>query len=973
MKPSVEYSASSASARVGEDARTQHDRRHARRSYDSRNDYPPPPPPDNGRPSRPQRPTTWRRYSWPPSPTVEDEAVSLAKEAGTQLILKEIGKDEARSRGTIDQEPVVEEVPGIIDRAGRKAAAVALDSKKEAKSTRPPTPPISDEERSRRARRRPSKINTDVDNGAPDFAQRTSSPYAFTRPSKMQRDVSSSDRFLSPDVLTPPASGTARRQSRYSVSSKPSSPRRDSARLSPNARRGNDYFAAGYNSNDNAIMDDDGNTSDSASRDSRRQTTRPPSRGQDYSTSPRTSIIDFAAAPTDSSRPPRRQHLEARRNTDTASTLPKLRMDKTRRASPLMTGSALSDFEDSAIYSAPGTPGADLGASRSRDSSTFVSRGVSPASAVSARSTASYNDPSPSNPKRYSADMSDRASVDGSPKSSSSSRPPSPSPRTSGESPRLPRTDVDWSALLAANAARRNRPTQPSRLASSMRQESMSDVRPPPLSSTGRRVSGLPYPMEDGPSTPSAYMPPEREQHYFATSKATLSAPFQEAKTLSRATSPAPNGASRATKLARPPLQTRHSVANTSSAEERPRFESRPAVPDTSQAEERPRVEPRHKSFSASPDVKRELAALLKKGLPDCRRPDAVAGYDDWYTVIGAPALTFCPDCVEQVFDRTIYRPTVRRMPQLNYTAKVKCALGASAWMRLAWLLTLQQQRTDLKLLKDLAEIDETHEPCPGAREAVRSWYGLRDDEGLFVRAFHICPTDVAKTTRLLPTLTNFFVRLPARVISTTKRPCALATTSNRFPAYLDGLLAVHDKASTSRHLPDPNPLIDLIERKTRLRDCPRDTLLQNALWHYHPKIPSFTVCEDCFDAVIEPEIKRGSDFASRFSRTLQPVRGGGAGDVLGASCQLYSTRMRTVFRRALQDRDLAYLARKAGERRSAELRLQERYREVLRRARRVSSNGGGGGGGSGSEDDERLLLERDLRRISEEWRGKWE
>ncbi|KAI7226925.1 hypothetical protein KC330_g8631 [Hortaea werneckii] len=951
VKPTVGYDAKQ---RVGEGARlnhpdAQHDRRYNRRSYDSRYDYPAPTH-DTGPSGRSHRSTAQRRHSWPPQPTVEDEAASLAKEAGTQKALKDIGKDEVRERGTIDQEPILQEIAEHGKPVERKPAGPSQKQKK-SESTGIPTPPTSDEERSRPARRRPSKINTAVDDRVPDLSKRTSSPYAFTKPTKLPNDVSSSDRFLSPDFLTPPSGGDRRRQARFSTSSTPSSPRRDSARLSPSSKTGGDYFTAGYGPVESAILDDDGNLNDMSSRSNTYYPDTAGYPGKDRGASPKTSVVDFATAPP-ANVSPRRRNLDSRRNTDTCGTLPtlpKLRADKTRRASPLMTGSALSDLaDDSAIYSAPGTPGPDTFPPRSRESSYFSSRGVSPASAVSARSSASYADPLPQNAKRYSAELPDRVSSDSSPKSNGSSRPPSPTSRPPGHSPRLPKTDVDWSDLMAENKKRRekpNQPTQPSRLATSMRQESVPDVHSFAFHQSAKRNN---HPAESGANMPSGYAASERER-LSRQGRPTLDAPFQEAKTVSRATSPKRGSEARATSFStssRPSLQSRHTMTSS-----------------TLPVEERSRFDNRQKSFNASPEVKRELSALLKKGLPECRRPNAMAGYDDWYTVIGAPMLSFCPDCVDSVFERTIYRPSIRRMPQLNYSTKIRCALGASAWIRLAWLLTLQQKRSDLTLLKDIADVEETSDPCPAGREAERSWYGLRDNEGFFARDFYVCYSDVRKIERLLPTLSGFFVRLPQR-FSYEKHVCAMRADSNRFSAYLDALINTHEKSLASRKLADPMTFLDLVERKTRLRECQKDTLLSGGLWHYHPKLPALTVCEECFDAVIEPEAKRGSDIALRFYKAVQPVYGEG----MGCSCQLYSPRMRKVFRRAVDERDFGYLARKAGERREAELRLQERYKDVMKRARRLSAQGG-----SGSEADEERRLQRELVRITEEWQNKWE
>lgn len=356
-----------------------------------------------------------------------------------------------------------------------------------------------------------------------------------------------------------------------------------------------------------------------------------------------------------------------------------------------------------------------------------------------------------------------------------------------------------------------------------------------------------------------------------------------------------------------------------------------------------------------------EVAALSQKTLPVCPRTVPAEGYDDWYTLISAPTIDVCPSCVDAVFERTVFRPAIRRAPPRSLNAKVHCTFGSSPWIRLAWLLTLEQQRTDLTLLKDMAEIEATSEPCPGSREAVRSWYGLRDSDGLFVRNFHICYADVRKIERLLPTLSGMLVRLPHRG-SYEKRVCAIRAESNRFSMYLDAFILTDKKARASRHGPDPMPVISLIKRNMRLRECTRNKVVIGGLWHFIPSFPALTVCEDCYESVVEPEVKRGADVAMLFSRTVQPVYGEGR----GSSCQLYSHRMRKVFERAVDEKDLRYLTHNVKERQEAELRLQDRQKDAIRRVKRLSREG------SGSEDDERRLS-RELQRMTEEWKANWE
>ncbi|EMC96640.1 hypothetical protein BAUCODRAFT_34015 [Baudoinia panamericana UAMH 10762] len=857
-----------------------------------------------------------------PSPHVEDELTSLAREAGSERLLTELVKsnrDEARSRGTVDQDPIIQEVPEYIPE--RRFVLVPNDL---------PTPPTSGDESNTGPRPQGPKLDTTFSKAA-DVTARTASPYAYTRPAKPHVGDA---YFSSPNVPTPPPTDFQRRRRDHEHPSVASS-RRDTPLTATTSKR--DYFSAEHVSRDHA--------SEPMSERSRR------SASGTYSDSPkmdaRTSTRDFA---TSSNSVPRvkRVHLDARRNTDTASTIPTLpsfRDASSRRHPSQIAVPSFSDFGGSAISSTPGTP---LGPTtyypvpRSREPSYTSSLTASP----SLRPIRPEHTP-PRSP-RLSSDLSNVSLPASSPTSSGSSRPASPSPKTPVE-PRLPKTEHDWSRLLAANAHRRGANVPPPRLAMSTAHEIMQEY-PRPSSSGGsapRTVQPLPYPDDAGPGTPTFTMPSETEHQYFAPT-ASLGVPLgSKSRASSRVPSPAASDTSWASRRSvplRPSVPIRHS-----SAAAGPLPGDVPTARDTREV------------ASKSSQTRKELAALLKKGLPSCKRIGPAAVYMDWYTVTGAPSLTFCPDCVDAVFERTVFRPSVRRLPQLSSAEEISCTFGSSAWMRLAWLLTLRQGRTDFTLLRDLASIDETSEPCPGSDQAERTWYGLHDSDGFFVKEFNICFADVRKIERMLPTLSGFFVPLPSR-LPYSQQMCAMRMEGNRFSAYLDALIDTHERAVASRQLPDPIPFIALVERKTRLRECTRDNMLIGALWHFIPNIPTMTVCEDCFESVVEPEVQQGSDVALRFNQTVQPTYNEG----MGTSCQLYSRRMREVFRRAVEDNDLRYLARKSRERREAELRLQERYLELKRKAKRLSRDG------SGSEDDERRL-NRELERLSEEWTTRWE
>lgn len=935
--------------------------------YDPRYHYPPPPPAASERAPR-------KRRVWPPQPVVEDEAIALRKEAGSQRLLKSVGRDEVPSPGTIDQDPVIVDNPEYINEHEKRFVFKQVPDRG---ISALPTPPTSEDERARKARRRPSRLESKKDDErAPELATRTASPYAYTKPAELQRQSSSTN-------LSTPPSSAASSAARLSASGPaPLSTRRDSGRISPAtaSRRRHDYIASQQNSSHDAIYDSDNDRKPADSmrlRSNGKRVTDLP-----LSESPRNSSADlsrpiggnFTGAPSDNGTPIRRMTLDSRRNTDSHDTLPtvnRLNAENSRRPTPLMAATSLSDAQNlpSTLNGRSLDPGSADTYTLSRKSSYGTSRPGSREGSVVNGAPAS-----PSRSGWLSADFGrdERASREGSvagskPPSAAGSRPPSPNARPSGESPRMPRTDMDWSALLAANAARRNKP--PSRLSSAIPQNAASSSAPtselPVEADRSRKgtsrettpaqsTTSLPYPEDSVLMGSAMFMPAEQDYAYQPGRQQTLATDYTHVSEKVPKTS-LPSSSSPAQSPVKP---LRPSLNRVSSAA--PGMSLKPTDAHAFPSRNRPAAARQH-SFAESSQTKKEIAVLAKKGLPACPRPEPVSGKDDWYTIIGHTNIDFCPDCIETVFERTIFRNFFRRSLPRSYSDKVRCGFG-SPWIRLAWLLTLQQQRTDLTLLQDIADIQETSAVCPGGVKSVQNWYGLRDPDGLFVRDFHLCYGDVRKIECLLPSLAGIFVRLPHRA-SYTMSVCAIRMDSTRFSVYLDALVTLHEKALLARKNADPMPLIELVERKTRLRECTKDTLLTGALWHYIPDLsPAFTVCEDCFEAVVEPEIKKNHPIAKKFNRTVQPAYGEG----MGCSCQLYSPHMRKVFARALEDDDMKYLVRKARERREAEIYLQEKFRGVMSKAQKLSVDG------AVTEENERRL-NRDLERITKEWKEKWE
>jgi hypothetical protein len=148
---------------------------------------------------------------------------------------------------------------------------------------------------------------------------------------------------------------------------------------------------------------------------------------------------------------------------------------------------------------------------------------------------------------------------------------------------------------------------------------------------------------------------------------------------------------------------------------------------------------------------------------------------------------------------------------------------------------------------------------------------------------------------------------------------------------------------------------------------CTRDTVLIDTPWHYNPLLPEFTVCEDCFDAVVWPSMKTGSTLATEFHQVLTPLPAGIRTD--GTSCQLYSPRMRKVWKRAVEEGDregMKLLARKVRERREVEDELRYEQREIERKLERNRKSTGP------MAEDIRASCKRKLDAIAREW-ADWE
>ena len=308
--------------------------------------------------------------------------------------------------------------------------------------------------------------------------------------------------------------------------------------------------------------------------------------------------------------------------------------------------------------------------------------------------------------------------------------------------------------------------------------------------------------------------------------------------------------------------------------------------------------------------------------LPPCPRKDFVAGYHDWYTLVGFPSFAICPTCRDAVMIPGYADRFTPRAPKPR-GQKTRCDFGVP-WMRMAWLMTISQKRSDVNLIYAMAEV-AAHEPlCPGKVETLQEWYKIDDpDTGRHVSNFNVCSYCVRNVETLFPVLRGIFHKARRHPLAQ-ERICDLRTDSQRFSCYVDLLEETANHAIQFRRAPNILRFVEFAKRMVANRECPAEDVLRGQEWYIIPHVPEFTACEECYDLIVCPAIERGSSLAAQFTRKPQLV----APPHVGVSCQLYSPKMRRVFREACEWNDVQHLRSIAVQRHAAERNLQMRQAE---------------------------------------------
>ena len=321
--------------------------------------------------------------------------------------------------------------------------------------------------------------------------------------------------------------------------------------------------------------------------------------------------------------------------------------------------------------------------------------------------------------------------------------------------------------------------------------------------------------------------------------------------------------------------------------------------------------------------IKKQRSPRLPPYLPACPRPQFSTGHNDWSSLHGCPDFDVCPTCRRGI-EGTGWEGQFYPSPPRPYGYETRCDLSI-AWVRMAWLQLLSNKAPHPNIVHHIIEAVSNEPPCPGKAGAAMNWYRLPDPEtNRFVANFDVCPYCVRSVETLFPNLKNAFHLTPVSNASQ-KRMCDLRVESKRFAKYVDHLEEISDQAKLYRRPPNMLRFVQFAQKMSESRECTRDDMVLDQPWHFMPHLPEFTVCEECYINVVWPATAAGSEVAGAFNRALQVL----PPNATGTSCQLYSDRMRELFEGACRRNDWAGLRSAVLQRVRVERDLQARLAYV--------------------------------------------
>ncbi|KAK3321929.1 hypothetical protein B0H66DRAFT_183454 [Apodospora peruviana] len=353
-------------------------------------------------------------------------------------------------------------------------------------------------------------------------------------------------------------------------------------------------------------------------------------------------------------------------------------------------------------------------------------------------------------------------------------------------------------------------------------------------------------------------------------------------------------------------------------------------------------------------------AAAPASAVP-CPRKQPQIGFTDW---IGLPdprfgAFNVCPSCYNSVIRPTPYANAfVTKAAPPN--VPIRCDMSRY-WVKMAGLVLMtmnQDGRYDISLLARVAGVNGGE--CPNAQltsemqplavvaQPPWGWYTIIGNP---IPGWTVCASCVWHIQTCLPAIANGFapVQLPGQA------SCALVPSDHYDDARTAEMLryvATCAVASAQLGRVEMSQLVSwLRQNPPRQRGgavghpssssmggyqqqqqpqsnglCPRNHPSTTLRCHTMQGLFDFTVCEQCYADVIRPDTDQGVALARQFEPNPAAIPS-------GFTCQLYSDRMRRVWREATSTGDVQYLRQKVSERRAKERELQMKTTQLQQQA----------------------------------------
>ncbi|KAK1753363.1 hypothetical protein QBC47DRAFT_386216 [Echria macrotheca] len=287
-------------------------------------------------------------------------------------------------------------------------------------------------------------------------------------------------------------------------------------------------------------------------------------------------------------------------------------------------------------------------------------------------------------------------------------------------------------------------------------------------------------------------------------------------------------------------------------------------------------------------------------------------------------------------------------------------------WVRTAGMVLLTMnadRRHDVTLLARVAGLRAQDGDCPNAGLtaehqplplARRNWYTIQDpNTGMQpLPGWTLCATCVLALQTCCPALAPAFA--PVQPLGERDSSCGLVP-SDRYDDTRTGMVLQQVGAcaviTAVTRRPDMSQLLNWLRAnpppvRTGVApapggvagpgvvpvsgvaggNCPRNMLSTTHKCYTMQGLFDFTVCEDCYGAVVKLDLDKGVELARRFDGTPSAMAS-------GFTCQLYSDRMRRVWADAVSTGDFEYLRQKVLERRAKEREVQTKTAQLQQQA----------------------------------------